>query len=98
MDPEYLSALTLMLVPGTPIGQLAERGGFVLPDVDDLLRELRIIVAEANPSETIFRSNHASNYLPIGGRLPRDRDSILQQIDAALAGEAPVREDWLRGL
>ena len=98
MDPEYLSALTLMLVPGTPIGQLAERGGFVLPDVDDLLRELRIIIAEANPSETIFRSNHASNHLPIGGRLPRDRDAILQQVDAALAGATPLREDWLRGL
>ena len=98
MDPEYLSALTLMLVPGTPIGQLAERGDFVLPDVDGLLRELRIIVAEANPSETIFRSNHASNHLPIGGRLPRDRDAILQQVDAALAGESPVRSDWMRGL
>ena len=75
MDPEYLSALTLMLVPGTPISPLAERGEFELPDVDGLLHELRIIVAEANPSETIFRSNHASNYLPIGGRLPRDRDA-----------------------
>jgi radical SAM superfamily enzyme YgiQ (UPF0313 family) len=98
MDPEYLSALTLMLVPGTPISRLAERGDFELPDVNDLLRELRTIVAEANPSATIFRSNHASNYLPIGGRLPRDRDSILRQIDAALTGVAPVREDWLRGL
>ena len=98
MDPEYLSALTLMLVPGTPISPLAERGEFELPDVDGLLHELRIIVAEANPSETIFRSNHASNYLPIGGRLPRDRDAILQQIDAAMAGESPVRSDWMRGL
>jgi hypothetical protein len=50
MDPEYPSALTLMLVPGTPISQLAERGRFKLPDVDGLLRELRIIVAEAHPN------------------------------------------------
>ncbi len=98
MDPEYLSALTLMLVPDTPISQLAERGEFELPDVDGLLHELRIIVAETHASETIFRSNHASNYLPIGGRLPRDRDAILQQIDAAMAGESPVRSDWMRGL
>lgn len=98
MDPEYLSALTLMLIPTTPICRLAERGQFELPSVDALLRELRIIVAEVSPSDAIFRSNHASNYLPIGGRLPRDRDAILRQIDDALAGEMPVRAEWSRGL
>jgi radical SAM superfamily enzyme YgiQ (UPF0313 family) len=98
MDPEYLSALTLMLVPGTPIQRLTVRGQFELPGVEALLRELRILVAETNPSDAIFRSNHASNYLPIGGRLPRDRESILQRIDAALSGEAPCREEWSRGL
>jgi radical SAM superfamily enzyme YgiQ (UPF0313 family) len=98
MDPKYLSALTLMLIPSTPIHRLAERGDFELPSVDGLLRELRIIVAETSPSDAIFRSNHASNYLPIGGRLPRDRDVILQQIDAALAGDMPVQAEWSRGL
>jgi len=98
MAPEYLSALTLMLVPATPIYWLAERGDFRLPSVDALLRELRILVAETSPSDAIFRSNHASNYLPIGGRLPRDREAILQEIDAALAGEAPCRAERSRGL
>lgn len=98
MDPDYLSALTLMLVPTTPIQRLAARGEFELPGVDALLNELRILVAEAKPTETIFRSNHASNYLPIGGRLPRDRDAILEQIDAARAGARPVRPEWYRGL
>ncbi|HVP11778.1 MAG TPA: radical SAM protein [Phycisphaerae bacterium] len=98
MDPEYLSALTLMLVPSTPIYELAESGRFQLPDIDALLRELRVMVAEAAVSACIFRSNHASNYLPIGGRLPQDREVILQQIDAALAGEMPVRPEWYRGL
>ncbi len=98
MDPEYLSALTLMLIPTTPICRLAEREEFALPSVDALLRELRILVAEASPSDAIFRSNHASNYLPIRGRLPRDREVILHEIDAALSGEAPVRAEWSRGL
>jgi radical SAM superfamily enzyme YgiQ (UPF0313 family) len=98
MDPDYLSALTLMLVPGTPISRLAERGDFKLPGVDALLRELRILVAEARPSDAVFRSNHASNYLPIGGRLPRDRDAILQQIDVTLSGKLPCRAEWSRGL
>jgi len=98
MDPEFLSALTLMLIPGTPIHELAESGRFQIPSVDELLRELRTIVAETNPSDTIFRCNHASNYLPIAGRLPRDRDAILQKIDAALTGDVPFRSEWSRGL
>ena len=98
MDPEFLSTLTLMLIPSTPICRLAESGRFQMPSVAGLLRELRIIVAEANPTDAIFRSNHASNYLPIGGRLPRDREAILQQIDAALSGDVPFRAEWSRGL
>jgi radical SAM superfamily enzyme YgiQ (UPF0313 family) len=98
MNPEYLSALTLMLIPGTPIQRLTERGQFRLPAVDALLHELRVLVAEANPRDAIFRSNHASNYLPIGGRLPRDREGILHQIDAALSGEVPCRAEWIRAL
>lgn len=98
MDPEFLSTLTLTLIPETPIHKLAERGRFEMPSIDGLLRELRIIVAEANPSDAIFRSNHASNYLPIGGRLPRDRQAILETIDVALAGEIPLRAERSRGL
>jgi radical SAM superfamily enzyme YgiQ (UPF0313 family) len=97
MDPEYLSALTLMLVPGTPIWRLVERGRFEMPGIEAILRELWILVAEAQPSDAIFRSNHASNYLPLAGRLPRDRSAILEQIDAALAGEVQCRTDWTRG-
>jgi len=98
MDPEFLSTLTLTLVEGTPIFKLAQRGDFEIPSVEGLLRELRIFVAEASPTDAIFRSNHASNYLPIAGRLPRDRDDILQAIDAALAGDIRLREEWARGL
>jgi len=98
MDPEFLSALTLMLIPTTPIYKLAESDRFELPSVECLLRELRIIVAEANPTDTIFRCNHASNYLPIGGRLPRDRDAILQTIDAGLSGQVPFRPESSRAL
>ncbi|MGB2986672.1 MAG: radical SAM protein [Phycisphaerae bacterium] len=98
MDPEFLSTLTLMLIPSTPIHRLSESGRFQMPSVEDLLRELRIMVAEANPTDAIFRSNHASNYLPIGGRLPRDREAILQQVDAALSGEVTLRAEEYRGL
>ena len=98
MDPEFLSTLTLMLIPSTPIHKLAENNRFEMPSVEGLLRELRTIVAEANPSDAMFRSNHASNYLPIGGRLPRDRAAMLKQIDAALSSAVPLRAEWSRGL
>ena len=61
------------------------------------LTELTVL-EEAHPSAAIFRSNHASNYLPIGGRLPRDHEAILAAIDEALAGRVPLRPEWARGL
>jgi len=98
MDPRFLSALTLTVIPGTPIARAEERGRFELPDVPGMLRELRTLVAEANPGDAVFRTNHASNWLSLEGRLPRDRASIVATIDAALAGELPLRPDWQRGL
>ena len=98
MDPHYLAALTLTVVPTTPLATLASRGRFELPAVDALLGELRTFVAGARPTDALFRTNHASNYLPIGGRLPRDRDAILAVIDRALAGDLPLRPEHRRGL
>jgi radical SAM superfamily enzyme YgiQ (UPF0313 family) len=98
MDPEFLSLLTLTVIPGTPIAELADRGQFELPSVEGMLRELRTMVALAQPSASIFRTNHASNYLPLAGRLPRDRDRIVAEVDRALAGEIKLRPEWSRGL
>ena len=98
MDPRFVSLLTLTVIPGTPQAKLESRGKFVLPEVEDLLRELRTFVAEASPTDAVFRTNHASNYLPLDGRLPRDRARILETVDAALAGEVPLRPEGARGL
>ena len=98
MDPRFLSTLTLTIVPGTPLATLLEQGRYELPDVVGLLTELRWFIEEAHPTAAIFRSNHASNYLPIGGRLPRDREAILAAIDEALAGRRSLRPEWARGL
>lgn len=98
MDPHYLAALTLTVVPTTPLATLAERGRFTLPSVTALLGELRTFVGEARPRDALFRTNHASNYLPLGGRLPRDGARMVAAIDAALAGEVALRPERLRGL
>ncbi len=98
MDPEYLSVLTLTLVPGTPIEKLAKTGRFALPPVEGMLDELRTIVRLARPTQAMFRTNHASNYLPLAGQLPADRDRIVSVLDDALGGRIPLRPEWARGL
>ncbi|MHC5021660.1 MAG: radical SAM protein [Planctomycetota bacterium] len=98
MNPRFFSALTVTVVPGTPLAKLQEQGRFAVPEVPGLLRELRTMVAHAAPEDTIFRTNHASNYLPLEGRLPRDRDRIVAVIDEALEGRIPLRPEWARGL
>jgi radical SAM superfamily enzyme YgiQ (UPF0313 family) len=98
MDPAYFSLLTLTVIPDTPIATLQARGKFELPSVNRMLEELRTIVAQANPTNAVFRTNHASNYLPLGGNLPRDRDRILALVDGALAGDVALRPEWSRGL
>jgi radical SAM superfamily enzyme YgiQ (UPF0313 family) len=98
MDPEFVSALTLTTIPGTPIAKMQAQGKFTLPSVTGLLEELRTIVAEASPTDAVFRTNHASNYLQLAGRLPDDRDRIVAMLDKALAGDIALRPEWSRGL
>ncbi|MBX7079852.1 MAG: radical SAM protein [Nannocystaceae bacterium] len=98
MDPEFFAALTVTVVPGTPLAKLQSRGRFEVPPVPALLRELRTLVEHARPRDAMFRTNHASNYLPLGGRLPADRERIVAVIDAALDGRIPLRPERTRGL
>jgi len=98
MDPEFVSLLTLTVIPGTPIAKLQERGRFELPSIEGMLGELRTMVALAEPTDAVFRTNHASNYLPLAGQLPRDRDRIVAVVDRALAGGIALRPEWARGL
>jgi len=98
MDPEFLAALTTTVVPETPLATLQRRGRFELPDMSSLLGELRTLVERARPTQAVFRTNHASSYLPLAGTLPADRASILSAIDAALEGRIPLRPEWARGL
>jgi radical SAM superfamily enzyme YgiQ (UPF0313 family) len=98
MDPAFFSALTVTVVPGTPLATLEGRGKFAVPDVPNLLRELRTMVDLAHPTRAVFRTNHASNYLPLGGELPRDRERIVEIIDAALEGRIALRPEHHRGL
>lgn len=98
MDPDYVGALSLMLIPGTPLYEDYRRGEFVLPDQRGLLRELREMLAHTDLSSGLFFSNHASNYLPIKARLPRGKQEALDLIDSALKGDVGLRPEWMRAL
>jgi len=98
MNPRFLSCLMLMLVPGTPLHDRHRRGEFELLDAGEMLREIRCLVQDLELDGTIFRANHASNYLPLAGRFPKDKARLLAEIDRALQGETGLRPEFLRGL
>ena len=98
IDPEYVGALSLMLIPGTPLYQNFKDGLFSLIDPAEMLQELRTMFAHTHLTRGLFHANHASNYLPIRARLPRDKDATLKLIDEALAGRVALKPEYLRAL
>jgi radical SAM superfamily enzyme YgiQ (UPF0313 family) len=98
MDPNYVGALTVMLIPGTPLYEDYTSGKFQLPTERELLLELREMIAHTHLTMGLFFSNHASNYLPIRARLPRGKEEALGLIDSALRGEIPLKPEWMRAL
>jgi radical SAM superfamily enzyme YgiQ (UPF0313 family) len=97
IDPEYVGALSLMLVPGTPMYEDWQSGRFKLPGPQEMLRELRDMIAHTDMRGQ-FHANHASNYLPIKARLPKDKEDTLRLIDQALAGRVQLKPEWMRAL
>ena len=98
IDPDYVGALSLMLIPGTPLFDDYRSAKFSLIEPDEMLAELRTMFGATNLSRGMFHANHASNYLPIKARLPRDKETILNLIDQALAGKIALKPEYLRAL
>ncbi|MFX1317721.1 MAG: radical SAM protein [Promethearchaeota archaeon] len=102
IDPPYLAALTLMLVPGTELHTQTERGEFDPLTPIEILQELRALIDGLTKlTNCVFRTNHASNYLPLRGVLSQDREIFLQKIDSVLADPNAIsrlRPDYIRRL
>ena len=100
IDPDYAGALTLTLVPGTPLYEQWRRGEFHPISPFQSLGELRSIIDNSSFSDCFFSSMHASNYLSVRGRLPRDRERMTGDLGRVLAAEDPslLRPEFLRGL
>ncbi len=84
INPPYLSALTFMLGPLEDTFRKLMGGDFRFLDMKGALQELRGLVEQLETSRCVFRSNHASNYLPLRGSLNEDRSAMLQVIDQVL--------------
>ena len=98
IDPDYIGALSLMLIPGTPLFDDYRSAKFSLIEPDGMLAELRTMFAATNLSRGLFHANHASNYLPIKARLPKDKETTLNLIDQALEGKIALKPEYLRAL
>ena len=98
MQPRYLSFLSVMVIPGTPLADDVRRGVFTELDPMELLQEAYAMIQGLELRHTLFRSNHASNYLALEGTLPKDKPVLLKALKAAIDGEVRLRPDFTRGL
>ena len=100
IDPDSAEALTLTLVPGVPMHESFLRGEFSPIPPMRSLEELRILVENSRFTDCLFRSEHESNYLTLHGRLPREKDRLLAELDYVLSrrDSSLLRPESLRGL
>lgn len=97
MEPTYTALLTYTPTPGSPLAGRIERGEIELPGPRESLEEIREFVG-ALSCRTHLACNHASNWLPLAGRMPSAKPDLLRALDAAIGGRLPLRPEWSRGL
>ena len=98
INPAYLSALTMLIPEGSYMDRKVKKGEFKLLTPEQTLRELKTLIENLNLKDCVFRSNHASNYLPLKGVLNRDQPQLLQTITRALSHPESLRPEFLRAL
>ena len=84
INPDFAGALTLMLVPGTPLHKEWQEGRFSMISPFQTLEELKLIIQNSDFTNCFFTANHASNYLPIKVWLPRQKEEVLEMVDDVL--------------
>ena len=92
MKPRYVSFLTVVVLPGTPLERAQREGKFTPLEPLEIVHELRTIVANLDTTNSILRSNHVSNLVTLAGNLPKDKDRLLKEIDDSLAHPELLRE------
>ncbi len=98
MSPRQIAALMLMPLAGTPLYKDMQTGKFHLPNSQGMLRELSFLVQAITLDRVQFHANHASNYLPLSGRLQKDKEKILRALESALTGTTTLVSEKMRAL
>ncbi|WP_461614162.1 radical SAM protein [Clostridium sp. Marseille-QA1073] len=98
VNPDYLGFLTLMIEPDTKLYDKVQNGDFKLLNPQEVMEEIKIFIENVNVENTVFRSNHASNYVSLKGTLPLDKEKILNTINSALKDSNSYKSEFLRGL
>ena len=98
MKPRHLSAMTFAPAKDTPLGDDVLAGRFKVCTPDHILEECQVLLEHLDVDPLHFTSNHASNYLPLKGGLPEDRQKFLDLLDQALAGKIRLRKTLNRGI
>ena len=88
MQPRLLSALRVIPIPGTELYDEEQSGHFTQLTEFQAMEELRAMLQALELESTVFRANHSSNILPMEGRFPKDKDRLLNELDALLASGA----------
>jgi radical SAM superfamily enzyme YgiQ (UPF0313 family) len=88
MQPRLVSALRVTPIPGTELHDAVDAGTFQLLTEQQVIGELRELIAALDLDRTVFRANHSSNIVPVEARLPRDKSAVLRELDALLASGA----------
>jgi radical SAM superfamily enzyme YgiQ (UPF0313 family) len=98
MQPQYLSFLSLMIIPGTLLHAQIQQGLFAPLDAHDFLKETYEMLKLLDLKRTQFYANHASNYVPLSGRLPQGKEEMLALLEAAIEGKVRMKPEEFRGL
>ncbi|MCF8364614.1 MAG: radical SAM protein [Bacteroidales bacterium] len=100
IQPEFLSTLVLSFPFGVDHFKSKFKGDFLEMNILDLLAEQKVFLQNLDLTETVFRSDHASNYLVLKGILNRDKKGMIRNLEAAIEapGLAGLRQEWQRGL
>ena len=97
MNPEYIGLLTLMVERGTPLERWVREGSFTVLRSPDILRETELFLQHIDSPGSIFRMNHASNYLTLKGTLNEDREALLARVHKGMEGYG-LRSESMRAL
>lgn len=96
MKPEYIGLLTLLFELETPLMRDWKEGRFYLMNPVEIARETLVLLENIDAEGSVFRANHASNYVNLAGTLNRDRDAMCARLRQALDGEVRFRGEAFR--